>query len=185
MAYIFEPDLLQEICKQHLDLPLQQKFEAISDVLEKRCPGRVPAKKRWIFNVAGGTMGMLTILYGSMSEYLIFFGSPIPAGGYSGRYWADIYDVVLAGEMRCYTQGQFEQAIYGPGDMAFLRRGTDKGYRIRSDTWMLEYARGFIPQMLPFGLLCSTITTLDFRSTRHQLWDYGRILVKELLRGKL
>jgi C-8 sterol isomerase len=50
---------------------------------------------------------------------------------------------------------------------------------------MLQYARGFVPQMLPFGLLCSTMTTLDFRSARHQIWDFGRILVKELLRGKL
>lgn len=185
MAYIFDPDLLQDMCRQNLDLPLQQKLEAITDALDKRCPGRIPARRRWIFKVAGGAMGMLTILYGSMSEYLIFFGSPIPAGGYSGRYWVDIYDIVLTGEMRCYTQGQFEPSIYNPGDMAYLRRGTDKGYRVKSQTWMLEYARGFIPQMLPFGALCSTVTTLDFRSMRQQFWDYGRILMKEILKGKI
>lgn len=185
MAYIFDPDLLQETCRQNLELPLEEKFEAVTEALDKRCPGRIPTKRRWIFNVAGGAMGMLTVLYGSMSEYVIFYGTPIPTGGYSGRYWADVYDIVLDGEMSCYTQGQFEPAIYKPGDMAYLRKGTDKGYRFKPRTWMLEYARGFIPQMLPFRVFGSTITTLDFRCVRQQLWDYGRILMKETLKGKI
>ena len=185
MAYIFDPKDLQEICKKNLSLPLEEKFEAITDALDKQFPGRIRLKRRWIFNVAGGSMGMLTILYGSISEYLILFGTPIGTEGYSGRYWAHVYDIMLDGEMLTYTQGQFTPAIYKPGDMAYLRRGTDKGYRVKDHAWMLEYSRGFIPQMLPFGVLGSMMSTLDFKGMRHQFWDFGGICIRELLRGKI
>jgi hypothetical protein len=185
MPYIFDPDALQEICKQNINLHLEEKLEAIVDALDKRYPRRISTRRRWVYSMAGGSMGMLTLLYASLSEYLIFFGSPIGSEGYSGRYLAHVYDVMLDGEMWCYTRGQLDRAVYKPGDMAFLRRGTDKGYRMKDRAWMLEYARGIIPAMLPFGVLASLIHTMDFKSMRLQFWDYGRMSVREILRGKI
>jgi len=186
MSYIFDPDVLHEVCRKHMELPLEEKLEAITGEIESLYPNRIRRRKRWIYNICGGSMGMLTIMYASISEYLIFFGSPIGSEGYSGRYrWSHVYDVMLDGEMWCYTRGQLERVVYKPGDMAYLKKGSDKGYRMKDHAWMLEYSRGLIPAMLPFGALGSLLHTMDFKSVRHQFWDYGRMCVRELLRGKI
>jgi hypothetical protein len=39
--------------------------------------------------------------------------------------------------------------------------------------------------MLTFGVLGSLMQTMDFKSARQQFWDYGRLTVGELLRGKI
>ena len=48
-----------------------------------------------------------------------------------------------------------------------------------------EYARGFIPQMLPFGLADSFSSTLDFVPVMRTMRIYTRAVVGELLRGKV
>ena len=35
-------------------------------------------------------MGAYCLLYSSLSEYVLLFGTPIGSGGHSGRYWAHI-----------------------------------------------------------------------------------------------
>jgi len=185
MGYIFDPDVLHEIARMGVGLPHDQMFQVVAEELDKRYPGRLRKHRRWIFNVAGGAMGSLTILYASLSEYLIFFGTAIGTEGYSGRYWADVYDVMMDGEMWCYTPGQFEPVVYKPGDMSHLKWREEKGYRAMERSWMLEYSRGWIPLMLPFGVLGSLLQTLDFRSMGRQFRDYGGTCIKELLRGKI
>jgi hypothetical protein len=185
VAYIFDPDTLQDICRRNLELPLEERIEAITDELDKQYPGRIRRKKRWGFSISGGAMGMMTIMYASLTEYLVMFGTPTGTEGYTGRHLAShVYDIMLDGEMWCYTRGQFERAVYKAGDMAYLKKGFDKGYRIRDHAWMLEYCRGIIPTMFPFAVLGSLMHTLDFKSTREQVWDFSRIAMRELLRGK-
>ena len=186
VAFVFDPDTLQSICRKHLSLPLEEKFEAVTDDLDKEYPNRIRRKKTWVFKMCGGSLGMLTVLYASITEYLVLFGSPTGSEGYTGRYhWSHVYDILLDGQMRCYARGQFEPAVYKAGDMAFLRRGYDKGYRMTGHTWMLEYSRGLIPTMLIFGILGSLPQTLDFRSARQQIWEFARLAIMELLRGKI
>jgi C-8 sterol isomerase len=186
VAHIFDPDTLQDICRRSLTLPLEEKLEVITDDLDKQYPNRIRRKKTWAFKMCGGSLGMLTILYASVTEYLVVFGTPTGSEGYTGRYhWSHVYDVLLDGEMQCYARGQFEPAVYKPGDMAFLRKGYDKGYRMKGHTWVLEYSRGLIPTMLLFGVMGSLMQTMDFKSARQQFWDFGRMAVRELLRGKI
>jgi len=46
MAYIFDPKDLQEICKKNLSLPLEEKFEAITEALDRQFPGRIRLKEK-------------------------------------------------------------------------------------------------------------------------------------------
>jgi C-8 sterol isomerase len=69
--------------------------------------------------------------------------------------------------------------------MSLLQKGIDKGCLMKPGVWMPEYARGFVPQMMPFGILANSLITMDYRSVRHHFWDFGRICVRELLRGKV
>jgi C-8 sterol isomerase len=186
VAFVFDPDTLRDICRKNLTLPLEERLEVIMDELDKEYPNRIRRKKTWVFRMCGGSLGMLTIMYASITEFLVIFGSPTGSEGYTGRYhWSHVYDILLDGEMRCYARGQFEPAVYKPGDMAFLRKGYDKGYRMKEHTWMLEYARGLIPTMLLFQVLGSLLQTMDFKSARLQFWVFGGIAIRELLRGKI
>ncbi len=183
MSAIFDPEKLKQICQSNLHLPLEQKLDAVIDGIDKAYPKRIRTRKRWVFSIAGSVAGQLTLLYGSLSEYLLIVGFPVGTEGYSGRFAPRIWDVMLEGEMTTYTLGQLTPTLYLPGDMAFLKSGTDKGVAMKPNTWMLEYARGFIAQAMPMGILANSLITLDFRSVRHQFIDYTKICVREMLRG--
>lgn len=185
MGYLFDPAELHEISKLGIGKPYAEMFETIINEVERRHPGRILRKRRWIFNNACGAMGQLTLLYGSLSEYLIIFGTPIGTEGHSGRYSADVHDFMIDGEMLTYYEGDFVPAVFRPGDAALLKRGSSKGYCVRDHAWMLEYSRGWIPLMLPTGLADNFFSNLDFRSVFALMWDYGKLCVRELLRGKI
>ena len=185
MAYLMNPNHLHEITKESAKLPTRDAFENIVTQLGKSYPNRIYNDKTWIFNTACGAMGQLKLLYGSLSEYLIFFGTPIGTEGHSGRYFADVHDFMISGEMWTYHEGDIEKTVYKPGDWALLERGKTKGYRAMNDTWMLEYARGWIPLMLPQGTWDNLFSNLDMRSLFKLFWEYGGMCVSELARRKI
>ena len=71
------------------------------------------------------------------------------------------------------------------GDMHHLPRGDARGYRMPDRCYALEYARGRIPTMLPFGLADSFTSTLDPFPVAKTMRIYARAVVGELLRGKI
>ncbi len=177
MKYVFEPEVLQEVAQAHLDLALEEMIPAVTHDLAERYPGLIDTEPEWFFNNAGGAMGQLTILYASLREYLIFFGSPIGSGGHTGRYrFAEDYAIVLDGEMWHYGEGDLQRQEYRPGDMVHLPRGKAMGYRMVDGAWILEYARGSVPSMLPFGVADTLFSTLDLTSLVRTFRIYARHL---------
>lgn len=185
MAQVFDPKVLAEIAKKGIGLPHDRMFGVVHEALRERYPKHIHPDIRWIFNNAGGAMGQMTLLHASLTEYLLFFGTPIGTEGHSGRYRTAVWDFMLEGEMWCYVEGETARSVYRPGEYAHLGASKVKGYRIPDHGWMLEYARGPIPTMLPFGLADSLFSTVDYRCVLRSLWMYGRLTVKELLQGKL
>jgi len=182
MGYVFDPDTLHAIGKKAVGLEREEMVRVLVDELSRAYPGHVHADLDWIFNIAGGITGIMKILHGSLSEYLLLFGTPGGTDGFSGRYHLDIWDVVLSGEMRTYQEDSpLTCSVYGPGDLALLRRGRVKGVTFSRDNWMLEYGRGIIPTSLPFAL----ITSHDADIIARTVWMYGKLTVKELLKGKV
>ena len=53
-----------------------------------------------------------------------------------------------------------------------------KGYRIVDHAWILEYARGPIVTMLPFGLADAMFSTLDGRTICRTFWLYGKHVLR-------
>jgi C-8 sterol isomerase len=153
--------------------------------LDKRYHGYINPKINWVFNNAGGAMGAMTLLHGSLQEYLIIFGTPIGTEGHSGRYRADVYDWMIDGEMWYYREDHMKRIVVRPGQLAHLPKGMAKGYCIKDHAWMLEYARGSIPGMLPFGLADSLVSTVDYRTLGRTVKNFGSQVIKNLfLRGK-
>ncbi|KIG16760.1 hypothetical protein DB30_04104 [Enhygromyxa salina] len=185
MSFIFEPDVLARIAKDALDQPLEVMVDQIAEQLEREYPGHIRDDREWVLNNAGGAMGMMTVLHASITEYVIIFGSPIGTEGHTGRFWAEDYFFILEGEQWAYSETSPVKEIYRPGDLHVLPKGVAQGYRMPDRCFALEYARGFIPAMLPFGLADTMFGTLDWRTFGRTLSKYGASSIKELMQGKI
>lgn len=175
-GYLFEPKELQKIVQGYIHLPLEKALPAIHKELMQRYPGKFLDKYRFIFNDAGAALGQVAILYASKKEYIIFFGSPIATGGFSGRYpEADFYDIMISGEMNTVIEGEITSKTYRPGDMAVLPRGIAKGYHIDKAGWMLEYSRGNMMKSFNFGVNGpANYITMDWVSAKAQIADFTK-----------
>lgn len=185
MGAIFEPEILQRVVQGRLGLPMKQMVKTIAADLHELYPGHVDRDPPWVLNNAGGAMGAFALLHASITEYVIVFGTPIGTEGHSGRHFADDYFIMLEGEQWAFSAGSTEREVYRPGEMHLLRRGQVQGYRIPESGWALEYARGFIPSMMPFGLLDVVTSTLDVPTLTRTLGIYAKGVTRELLRGKI
>ena len=185
MSHLFEVEQLHALVRPLIGRPLPDIVHTLVHQLADRYPGHILRDDEWIFNNAGGAMGMMRVLHASLSEYLIVFGSPVGTEGHSGRFLADDWFFILDGEQWAYTEGALEREVYRPGDVHHLGRGMAKGYRMPDRCFALEYARGVIPLMMPFGIADTLSSTMDFRTLAKTFRVYARSVVRELRQGKI
>ncbi len=182
---IFDPDKLHEIARLGVGKPHDEMVQAVIDGLQSEYPDWIHPQE-WIFNCAGGAVGVMKLLHASLSEYILIFGSSIGTEGFSGRYRIAIHDYVLAGDMWTYTDDNIAaKVVTRPGERAYLSPDRCKGYRLPDGCWMLEYGRGPIPTALPFGLADAALSMMDGETVRKTLWLYGKLVVANLLKGKI
>ncbi|MFO0549276.1 MAG: ERG2 family protein [Polyangiaceae bacterium] len=183
MRYVFDPEVLHETAKLAVEGggSLKDKVAIIRGRLNEIYPGQINLEDEWVFNIAGGAMGQMTVLHASVSEYVIVFGTPIGTEGFSGRFMADDYFMILEGEQWAFDEGAEKREIFRPGEMHHMPRGTARGYRMPDHCYALEYARGFIPAMLPFGLMDQLTSALDARTVVKTLRIYTKAAVGAML----
>jgi C-8 sterol isomerase len=187
MGFIFETDVLHAAAKRAVasGAPLHDKVASIRAELATRYPGHIRPETEWVFNIAGGALGQMTILHASVTEYVIVFGTPIGTEGYSGRFSSDDYFMILEGEQWAFGEGDEGRLVFRPGDIHHMPRGEARGYRMPDRCYALEYARGFVPSMLPFGLADSFTSTVDYKPVIKTMRIYARAVIGELLKGKI
>ena len=182
-GYVFTVQELEEIAALRPDLPLGERWELMRAELAQRHPGKIADTLHWTFNAAGNVVCQIAIVAASPREYVAFFGTPVGATGFSGRYnESDVWDIMAQGEMWACVPGQFDYSTYVLGQTAYLKRGAAKIFRYGPGTWMIDYARGNILSMFPFGVIAPAVyNTLDFKSATEQFADYAGLVVKGLL----
>eukprot|EP00002_Diphylleia_rotans_P008903 TRINITY_DN18899_c0_g1_i1.p1 TRINITY_DN18899_c0_g1~~TRINITY_DN18899_c0_g1_i1.p1 ORF type:complete len:189 (-),score=48.95 TRINITY_DN18899_c0_g1_i1:263-829(-) len=188
MGYIFDPDVLHAVGKEAIKKHNGKMVDIVKYIqkrLTEKYPGHINQNPKWFFNNAGGAMGAMCILHASLSEYVIIFGTPVGTEGHTGRFLADDYFIILEGEQWAFYPGNFERDVFRPGDMHHLPMGRSQQYRMPEKCWALEYARGAIPLMLPFGIADTLFSTLDFVTLGQTFAEYAKCVVSELAQFKI
>jgi len=139
----------------------------------------------WVLNNAGGAMGAMYVIHASVTEYLIVFGTPLGTEGHTGMHTADDYFNILVGEQWAFAPPTLEMERYPAGSVHHLPRGYVKQYKMHEGCYALEYARGWIPLMLPFGLADVFTSTLDVWSLYHTVRITAREILRNVLVGKI
>ncbi|KIM42828.1 hypothetical protein M413DRAFT_444479 [Hebeloma cylindrosporum] len=189
--YIFEPAFLHELAQTAIASSPNDTAGMIKHIvtnLTETYPDnkiRLNTHQDWVFNNAGGAMGAMYIIHASITEYLIIFGTPLGTEGHTGIHTADDYFHILVGEQWAFRPGQLEMERYTPGMVHLMPRGVAKQYKMHEGCWALEYARGWIPLMLPFGFADTLTSTLDIPTFYNTARITGREIIKNLLIGKI
>ncbi|XP_052083654.1 sigma non-opioid intracellular receptor 1-like [Mytilus californianus] len=181
-TFLTDHNDIAEIARKHTGTKdIQVSYKQIYKELKKRFPGHILPEEdtEWLFMNAGGWMGSMCLLYASLTEYILFFGTAIDTSGNSGRYWANISDTILKGSFRQWKEGELESKMFKPGDTVYHEWGEVTAVQWEGGTWMVEYARGFIPSTLGFALADTLFSTTDFVNLFYIMRVYTKALILE------
>ena len=186
MSTVFDPQEIDRIVRENLDGSLEQRIEGVVQGLKARYPKHVTTRDEWVLSVAGGCRGQFRIVHASLTEYILIFGTPIGTDGFTGRFPADDWFWMLQGEQHVYDEGQLDKNVYGVGGpVHLLPRGTGRFFKFTEGSYGVEYVRGWVPLMMPFGLADAVTSTLDLSSIVKTVRAYGRSTIENLLVGKI
>jgi C-8 sterol isomerase len=161
-------------------MPKPEMFDAFARSLGKRYPRTLDLRQPWIYSIAGGAMIQMKLYYASATEYIMIWGTPIGSEGHSGRHFTGFWDTVIDGEMWYYGEGEFEKKLYRPGDRVYVGPGQARAMNFTDGVWATEYARGFIPASVPFGIASEILVCWDLLTATQTLSLYADLMAQSL-----
>jgi C-8 sterol isomerase len=171
MPYLFDPDVIDEIGQRHVGRPIGEAVSGVGADLLAKYADRVHLDMPLFLNSAGGIMYQIKLFAMTPSEYVMICGTSVGSSGHSGRHPVAFWDTILSGEARYMHEGELERRSYAAGARVFVDRWQSATIDFPDHCWMLEYARGALAALLPFGLANTLFNTLDFASA----WRTARV----------
>ena len=181
--YIFEPGDLQRVVRMHANTPLEERFDRITQTLHAVYGDHVHPDQAWIWSNAGGIMCSMRVLHVTPREYLLFCGTAVGSSGHSGRHRAELWDIVVHGELQTYRPNQCRPVTLRAGDCSHLPRGATNASSLGPECWLMEYARGNVPSMFPFALGDTVFSTQDLTDMRKMMACSAKLMLKEAKRA--
>ncbi|KAJ1484059.1 ERG2/sigma1 receptor-like protein [Baffinella frigidus] len=181
-THVFSEKVMLQVAKNAIKKGHGNSTAIVNEV---KYPRWVAKEPKWMFNNAGGAMGSMAVLHASFSEYVIIFGTAVGTEGATGRFMADDWFTILAGQQWAHSAGKMSKEIYKAGDQHHLKYGEFKQYKMPDECWALEYARGNIVSMLPFGMFDTIFSTLDFYTFYQTVIVSAHEMLNNLLQGKI
>jgi len=178
--YIFDPDVVHACSMQALDKKKPAMFDAFADAMEVHYPNLLDRDQPWIYSIAGGAMIQMKLYFASITEYIMIWGTPIGSEGHSGRHFTGFWDTVLDGEAWYYGEGEFEKTVYKPGDRIYVGPGQARAMNFTNGVWATEYARGFLPLSVPFGVADEFLSCLDWVTASQTLSLYTDLIFQQV-----
>lgn len=149
-----DENVLREIVQNSQDQgSLEAKMSYIREEIEREYPKVATEDDEFLFNIAGGVLLQINLVYCGRHEYVLFFGAPVGSEGYSGQYKAQIWDFLIEGHIEDYHLGDTSSTVHT--DETHMVPGDHQGFRVEPGTWVLEYGRGNIPHAIRFGVRAS------------------------------
>jgi hypothetical protein len=90
------------------------------------------------------------------------------------------WDTILSGGAQYMHQDDLSRREYPTGSRVFVDRWQAATIHFPDHCWMLEYARGELFGLLPFGMANTFFNTLDFKSAFRTLKIYGTLTLRHL-----
>ena len=177
---VFSPQIVDACAQQCIGLEKPAMFDAFAKALDKHYPGVLDFDQPWVYSIAGGAMIQMKLYYASPREYIMIWGTPIGSEGHSGRHFTGFWDTVIDGEMHYYAEGEFEQRVYRPGDRVYVGPGQARAMNFTDGVWAVEYARGFIPASVPFGVAEEIFVCWDFLTAAQTLTMYTDLVMQSV-----
>ncbi len=94
-------------------------------------------------------------------------------------------DTLLTGEFRQWSEGQVESVVHFPGTTVVHEKYVATGVQWKAGTWMVEHATGLIPTTLPFAFSDGIFSAQDFYSLWRATVLYAKLVVWNLLHGRI
>lgn len=174
----FDEKVLLTIVQNSLDEPEENRLTFI--LKELNATYNTPDQPHFYLFNGGNAHGLIGLLYASLTEYVIIYGTPLHNGGHSGRYLMTVRDFIYRGKVCIAAPCNIEGREVFPGELTVLPWGSAHHYAMEANTWMIEYGYGFTPSALPFMLL-GTVATGDIIGAASLMWGYTKQIVRNLL----
>jgi C-8 sterol isomerase len=178
--YVFDPEVVHECAMKCLGQQKPKMFDVFAKELDKRYPNVLDFDQPWIYSIAGGAMIQMKLYYASISEYIMIWGTPIGSDGHSGRHFTGFWDTVIDGEMWYFGEGQFDKSVYRQGDRVYVGPGQARAMNFKNGVYAVEYARGFIPYSVPFGVADELLSCFDWVTAAQTLSLYTDLVTQNI-----
>ena len=180
MGFLFDPDVVDEIGQRHLGKDPDAMVADIGADLKAKYGDHIHLDMPLFFNSAGGIMYQIKLFAMAPREYIMICGTSIGSSGHSGRHPVAFWDTILSGGARYMHEDVLARRTYPTGSRVFVDRWQAATIDFPDHCWMLEYARGELFALLPFGMANTFFNTLDFKSAFRTMRIYGTLTLRHL-----